>query len=323
MYRHRILVVDDEPIILSMLTEVLSGEYDVVTAGGGMEGLKKAVEEPLPDLILLDWLMPEIDGVAVCEQIKSNPLTAAIPVLFLTIKSNINDEVRGLKAGAVDYIHKPISPPQLLARVKTHLELSDARKELIARKDELLVLLEKRSQELSQAKELALSCLKTVVFGEADVPGKEQNQYLSELQRQLSGFGRTDWQNLLISEDSVQGEGPPPETDAVLEQLKKITASTHFVNAERMRSLLEFIVRETLDGHAGSLKAFTIAVEVFQRDESFDPQQDPLIRVQVGNLRKRLDKYYAQEGAADQVVISIPKGSYCAVFSRRSQTARA
>ena len=321
MYRHRILVVDDEPIILSMLTEVLSGDYDVITAGSGVEGLKRAVEAPVPDLILLDWLMPEIDGVAVCEQLKSNPITVGVPVLFLTIKSSINDEVRGLKAGAVDYIHKPISPPQLLARVGTHLQLSEARKALLAKKEELLILLDKRSEELAQAKELALTCLKTVVFRESGPADGGQSQYMQELQAQLTGLHNQDWQSLLASDDAPQEE-PAPEAGDVLSQLQKIISSTHFVNAERMRSLLEFIVKETLAGHAGSLKAFTIAVEVFQRDESFDPQQDPLIRVQVGNLRKRLDKYYVREGAADKVVISIPKGSYCAVFHRRPQPAK-
>ncbi|MCB1755241.1 MAG: response regulator [Gammaproteobacteria bacterium] len=321
MYRHRILVVDDEPIILSLLTEVLSGDYDLVTASGGMEGLKKSVVEPVPDLILLDWLMPGVDGVTVCEQLKRNPVTAEVPVLFLTIKSSISDEVRGLKAGAVDYIHKPISPPQLLARVRAHLELNDARKALVASKNDLLALLEERSKELAQARELALACLKTLVFRDVGSDNAGQNQYLRELQ-QLSGSGDPDWQSLLNVEDSVEREQSLLEAD-ILAQLAKITASTQFVNAERMRSLLEFIVTETVAGHAGSLKAFTIAVEVFQRDEHFDPQQDPLIRVQVGNLRKRLDKYYKQEGRSDKVDISIPKGSYCAVFKRRLQLSRA
>ncbi len=118
-----VLVVDDTPENLSMLSERLGELYTVKIAPGGTRALKIARSDNPPDLILLDIMMPEMDGYEVCRQLKSDPRTAAIPVLFLTAKSEVADEQRGFDLGAVDYITKPISPPIVMARVKIHLML--------------------------------------------------------------------------------------------------------------------------------------------------------------------------------------------------------
>ena len=118
-----ILVVDDTPENLLLIRDLLKDSYQIRVANGGERALKLAASEPPPDLILLDIMMPVIDGYEVCQRLKANPLTREIPVVFLTAKSDTEDEKRGLELGAVDYITKPISPPIVLARVKLHLAL--------------------------------------------------------------------------------------------------------------------------------------------------------------------------------------------------------
>jgi len=121
--RPTILIVDDSPEVLSQLYELLKERHRVKVATTGDRALRIAAEEPRPDLILLDVLMPNMDGYELCRWLKADAATRDIPVLFLTARSDPADESHGLSVGAVDYITKPISPPILLARVRTHLQL--------------------------------------------------------------------------------------------------------------------------------------------------------------------------------------------------------
>ena len=118
-----ILVVDDTPENLTLMSGLLKESYRVKVANGGERALKIAISDTPPDLILLDIMMPEIDGYEVCRRLKADPRSADIPVIFLTAKSEVADETLGLEMGAVDYITKPISPPIVLARVKTQLAM--------------------------------------------------------------------------------------------------------------------------------------------------------------------------------------------------------
>ncbi|MBF0384186.1 MAG: SpoIIE family protein phosphatase [Magnetococcales bacterium] len=125
-----ILIVDDTPANIDILTELLSDNYKTKIATNGFKALKLAAATPSPDLILLDIMMPEMDGYEVCRQLKSEEATRGIPVIFLTAKAEVEDETRGLAIGAVDYITKPISLPIVLERVKTHLKLRNANRRL-------------------------------------------------------------------------------------------------------------------------------------------------------------------------------------------------
>jgi CheY-like chemotaxis protein len=118
-----VLIVDDTPANIDVLKEILNPFYQIKVATSGEKCLKIASTHPLPDLILLDIMMPQMDGYEVCERLKANPETKNIPVIFVTAKSEIEDEIKGFKIGAVDYITKPISPPLVIARVKTHISL--------------------------------------------------------------------------------------------------------------------------------------------------------------------------------------------------------
>ncbi|MBV8048829.1 MAG: two-component system response regulator [Paludibacterium sp.] len=121
--RQTVLVVDDTPINLTLMSELLKGRYRILLANSGEAALDILRHDSLPDLILLDIMMPGIGGFEACRLIKDDPRTCGIPVIFLTARVDIEDEESGFSAGAVDYITKPISPAIVLARIQTHLKL--------------------------------------------------------------------------------------------------------------------------------------------------------------------------------------------------------
>lgn len=133
----RILVVDDTPDNLYLMSALLEDQYDVTTAESGAQALELATSDTPPQLILLDIMMPEMDGYEVMRRLRQNPATANIPVIFLTALTSIEEEQFGLDLGAVDYITKPISPPVVLARVNTHLERSANARRLQALSEKL------------------------------------------------------------------------------------------------------------------------------------------------------------------------------------------
>ena len=120
----RVLVVDDTEDNLFLMTGLLEDKYDLLVASSGKEALAIIMSQAPPDLILLDIMMPEMDGYEVLRRIRQHPPTVVIPVIFLTALSTMEDEQLGLDLGAVDYITKPISPPLLLTRVQSHVERS-------------------------------------------------------------------------------------------------------------------------------------------------------------------------------------------------------
>ncbi len=122
-----ILIVDDEPVILASMSKVLAPSYSVRAANSGGRALTVAGTDPRPDLILLDVLMPGMDGYSVLSRLKEDPTTRDIPVIIVTAMEAEEDEEKGLALGAVDYITKPIKPAILLARVKNHIILKQVR----------------------------------------------------------------------------------------------------------------------------------------------------------------------------------------------------
>jgi phosphoserine phosphatase RsbU/P len=125
-----ILVVDDTPLNISVITGALKDTYRTKVATSGAKALAIAMADEKPDLILLDVMMPEMDGYEVCRRLKADPTTREIPVIFLTAQTDAEDETRGFQVGAVDYVHKPFSPAVMKARVHTHLALRETRERL-------------------------------------------------------------------------------------------------------------------------------------------------------------------------------------------------
>jgi two-component system sensor histidine kinase/response regulator len=125
-----VLVVDDMAENIDILAGALTGDYEVKVALNGQSALDIAFAKPHPDIILLDIMMPGMDGYEVCERLQKNESTREIPVVFVTAMGEMDDETRGFRAGGVDYITKPIRIPIVLSRVKAHLELKMARENL-------------------------------------------------------------------------------------------------------------------------------------------------------------------------------------------------
>lgn len=122
-----ILIVDDDLINIDILKAVLNHEYNIVIAMRGQQALELAKKHH-PDLILLDVIMPRMSGYQVCEQLKADEVTTNIPIIFITSLNDTQAEIKGLQAGAIDYVTKPINPPILQMRVRNHIELQKARK---------------------------------------------------------------------------------------------------------------------------------------------------------------------------------------------------
>ena len=134
--KKKILLVDDEPNNLQLLRQILRSSYQLIFAHNGQSALA-AVAAHHPDLILLDVMMPDLDGYEVCRRLKADPLMHDIPVIFVTAMGDVDDEAAGFDVGAVDYIHKPVSPAIVIRRVQTHIslvhvkELEDSQREAI------------------------------------------------------------------------------------------------------------------------------------------------------------------------------------------------
>ncbi|MBF0620587.1 MAG: response regulator [Magnetococcales bacterium] len=146
----RILIVDDEPTNIDILSGLLSDNYHTKTALTGIQALEQAAMEPQPDLILLDIIMPDMDGFDVCKRLKENRKTRNIPVIFITGKSSYQIESQVFTTGAVDFITKPVGPPILNARIKHHLALSNQKRALELQVQERTSQLEKTKKTLRQ-----------------------------------------------------------------------------------------------------------------------------------------------------------------------------
>lgn len=147
-----ILIVDDTPVNIGVISGALKDSFKTKIATNGEKALALASAEEKPDLILLDVLMPGMDGYEVCTRLKADPATRDIPVIFLTGQTSAEDETRGFEVGGVDYVHKPFSPAVVKARVRSHILLREARAQLAA---QLLAL----NSELEMARQIQLSIL--------------------------------------------------------------------------------------------------------------------------------------------------------------------
>ena len=130
----RILIVDDEEINIQVMTGALKGEYEIDSALGGKQAILK-VKECMPDLILLDMMMPDLSGAEVCTTIKAEKRLAHIPIIFLTALNTAEGEAKALEAGAIDYLNKPVNIDLIRLRVKNHIGLVRARDEICSQRD--------------------------------------------------------------------------------------------------------------------------------------------------------------------------------------------
>jgi putative two-component system response regulator len=191
-----ILVVDDTPGILSLMNSVLEGDYKVKIANGGEKALKIVASDSPPDLILLDIMMPGMDGYEVCRRLKHDPKTMNIPVIFFTAMSEMEDEQKGLELGAVDYVPKPISVPIVMARVKNHLALSAMANFLRDQNGFLELEVAKRTREVMAIQDvtiLAMASLAETRDSETGHHIRRTQFYVKALAEKLRGHPRFAW----------------------------------------------------------------------------------------------------------------------------------
>lgn len=191
--RPRVLAVDDVALNLELLRHLLEGTYEVTLAHDGASALHLAGLSPLPDLILLDVMMPNLDGYTVCARLKADARTADIPVIFLTANTQPESEARGFREGAVDYISKPIHAETLLARVATHIQLKQASALLKDQNKLLEHLVAKRTAEVEAMQDatiLAMASLAETRDNETGNHIRRTQHYMALLARQLQKHPR-------------------------------------------------------------------------------------------------------------------------------------
>jgi len=209
--QQKILVVDDEPINIDVLGGLLKQDYRLIVAKNGERALK-AAQSGNPDLILLDIMMPDMDGYEVCRRLKADESTREIPVIFITAMNQADDETLGFELGAADYITKPVSPPILKARVKTQLALTQNRKELQAAYATIKTQKDRMEAELNVGRDIQMSMMPQD-FPEG--PGCESFSLYARLEaaRELGGdfydFFFLDESKLCFCVGDVSGKGVP------------------------------------------------------------------------------------------------------------------
>jgi len=187
-----ILIVDDTPANIAAALAILKNQYRTRVATSGAKALEQVGASDKPDLILLDVTMPDMDGYEVCGRLKADPETASIPVVFLTARTEAEDEAKGFELGAVDYIHKPFNPTVVRARVHTHLLLRDTLKQIEERNaalDEKTKMLESLSVKLS--KYLSPQVYASIFAGSRDVELATERKRLTVFFSDIKDFTST------------------------------------------------------------------------------------------------------------------------------------
>jgi len=219
--RKTVLLVDDAPANIQVVTSILKDIYKIRVATNGAKALALAKDTPLPDLVLLDVMMPQMDGYEVCTRLKADPETQDIPVIFLTGQTEIEDETRGFEVGAVDYIHKPFSPAVVKARVHTHLVLRGIREQLAR---QLLTI----QKELETARQIQMSILPSSI---PQIPGLDiAARYIpmTSVAGDFYDFIVVDEKHLGILVADVSGHGMPA---ALIASMLKIALAAEIAHA--------------------------------------------------------------------------------------------
>jgi putative two-component system response regulator len=191
--RPTVLIVDDTPENLTLMNGLLSPFYETTVANNGERALKLALAATPPDLVLLDIMMPGIDGYEVCRRLKADARTRDVPVIFLTAKTEVEDEQRGFDVGAVDYVVKPISAPIVMARVKTQLALKAAADFLKDKNAYLETEVAKRTHEVQVVQDVTIMAMASLAETRDNETGnhiRRTQNYVKVLAKQLQRNAR-------------------------------------------------------------------------------------------------------------------------------------
>lgn len=212
-----ILVVDDLPQNIEVMSGILRPSYRVRAATSGARALQLAAGETSPDLILLDVMMPDMDGLDVCRRLKADLRTRDIPVIFVTAMSEIEDEAQGFAAGCVDYVTKPVSPTIVLARVRTHLALAHQNRELERQ-------VRTRTEELWQTRLAVIRCLGKAAEFKDDHTGLHvvRMSHYSRILGKACGMSDAD-ADLLMNASPLHDVGKIGVPDGILKKSGRLT----------------------------------------------------------------------------------------------------
>jgi sigma-B regulation protein RsbU (phosphoserine phosphatase) len=205
----RILVVDDERLNINVLNELLKSNYKIMAAINGEQALKAASSKNPPDLILLDIMMPEMDGYEVCKRLKADDQTKDIPIIFVTAMGQESDETKGLELGAADYITKPISPAIVEARVQTQIKLQRGRKDLQSAYEFIEAHKTRMEKELNIARDIQLSMLPKTLPEHNDFTLHAIMNAALEVGGDFYDYFFIDEDNLCLCVGDVSGKGVP------------------------------------------------------------------------------------------------------------------
>ncbi|MEW6077175.1 MAG: two-component system response regulator [Thermodesulfobacteriota bacterium] len=254
--RRRILIVDDMPSNIKILNDILREDYAVSVAINGAEALEIVRGPARPDLILLDIMMPEMDGYEVCRRLKDDPETREIPILFVTAMGDVEDETRGLELGGVDYITKPVSPPIVRARVNNHIRLK-------LHQDHLEELVWVRTRELAVTQDATIRSLASLAETRDNETGGHilrTQRYVRALAEHLRSRGNflslldDRYIDLLFKSAPLHDVGKVGVPDAILLKPGRLTGE-EFAQMKKHTTLGRDAIRraeDRLEGDTGS-----------------------------------------------------------------------
>lgn len=289
--KSKVLVVDDSPENIQVAIEALKDKYTVSVATSGMKALRQIDEGLLPDLILLDVIMPEMDGYELCEILKAREEFKYIPIIFVTVLEKENDIVRGLELGAVDYVVKPIEPQVLNARVETHLKVKKYHDTLV--------------EDIKTKDELIYNQSKLAILGEMFENITHQwRQPLSAISVTTSGIKLEQEFGNLNNDGVIKG------LDTIESSVKYLSQTVddfrNFILSERSERAFDIkeLVEKTLRLLESRFKNSAISVE--NRVESFElnSQQNDLIQILMNLLSNAQDALVKKENERKIVISS-------------------
>ena len=260
--KNTILIVDDTPHNLGVLFEYLTSYgFKVFVAIDGETALEQAAYTK-PDIILLDVMMPSIDGFEVCQRLKANQETEDIPVIFMTALSDTVDKVRGFNLGAVDYITKPLQHEEVLGRVKTHLTLRSLQKELTAKNEELYQI-NQHLQELVEAKTKQLIV-------------QEKSVIIGRLTQGVIHNIRNPLQVIFLCLDLLENMASKASNIPMLQTIKKVDIATNKIN-NIVDKLMRKSLIKSIDPVVNINDLLSQSIELFQENLIFKTKLDKKI----------------------------------------------
>ncbi len=270
--RQIILIVDDQAENLAVLGDLLETHYRVRVANSGEHALRAAASDPKPDLILLDVMMPEMDGYAVLARLRNNAATRDIPVIFVTAKDSATDEEHGLEMGAADYITKPIKPVVVLARVRTQLENKQAKDWLKDQNRFLEAEIQRRMHDNELVQNASLHALAIL----AETRDKDTGRHIHRTQAYVEALAKYLESRIEYAEELAGGQLLMIVKAAPLHDIGKVGIPDHILNKPARFNADEYAIIQTHSRIGGD--SIALAIERVKEAHATAPSREPPLK---------------------------------------------